>query len=125
MAHAHSPGFLALVTDAKSRVRELTIDEYRARLGRGERCILVDTREDHEWAAGHLPGAIHLSKGIIERDIEGAFADKGTPLLCYCGGGFRSVLVCDNLLKMGYTNALSLEGGFRGWAGRGLPVEKS
>ena len=123
MAHAHSPGFLALVADAKSRVRELTIDEYRARVGRGERYILVDTREDHEWAAGHLPGAIHLSKGIIERDIEKTFADKATPLVCYCGGGFRSALVCDNLRKMGYTNAISLEDGFRGWAGRGLPVE--
>ena len=125
MAHDphHSPGFLALVRDAKSRVRQLTIDEYRVRAEKGERLILVDTREDHEWAAGHLPDAIHLSKGIIERDVEKAFPNKDAPLVCYCGGGFRSALVCDNLQKMGYTNVVSLDGGFRGWAGRGLPVE--
>ena len=123
MAHDHSPGFLALVRDAKTRVRELTIDEYRARVGRGERLILVDTREDREWDRGHLPWAIHLGKGIIERDIEKAVADKAAPVVCYCGGGFRSALVCDNLQRMGYTNVTSLAGGFRDWAGRGLPVE--
>ncbi len=122
-AHHHSPGFLALVADAKSRVRQFTIDEYLAREGRGERHILVDVREDHEWSGGHLPGAIHLGKGIIERDVEKTFPDKAAPLVCYCGGGFRSALVCDNLLKMGYTNVVSLDGGFRGWTGRGLPVE--
>ena len=124
MAHDHSPGFLALVNDAKKRVRQFTIDEYRSRIERGERYVLVDVREDHEWEAGHLPGAIHLGKGIIERDVEKAFPDKAAPLVCYCGGGFRSALVCDNLLKMGYTNAVSLDGGFRGWTGRGLPVEE-
>jgi rhodanese-related sulfurtransferase len=121
--HQHSPGFLALVADAKSRVREFSIDEYLARVARGESYILVDTREDNEWARGHLPGAIHLGKGIIERDIEKTVGDKDTPIVCYCGGGFRSALVCDNLRKMGYTNAISLDGGFRGWTERGLPVE--
>ena len=120
----HSPGFLALVAEAKRRVRQFTIDEYRARVGRGERWVLVDVREDHEWDAGHLPGATHLGKGIIERDVEKTFPDKAAPLVCYCGGGFRSALVCDNLLKMGYTNVVSMDGGYRGWTGRGLPVEK-
>ena len=122
MAHDphHSPGFLALVQDAKSRVRQITIDEY---LARGEPAFLVDTREDHEWALGHLPDAIHLSKGIIERDIEKAIPDRSASIVCYCGGGYRSALVCDNLQKMGYTNVVSMDGGFRGWNGRGLPVE--
>jgi len=96
--HHHSPGFLALVNDAKSRVRQFSIDDYLARVDRGEPLILVDTREDKEWARGHLPGAIHLGKGIIERDIEQAVGDKGAPIVCYCGGGFRSALVCDNLV---------------------------
>jgi rhodanese-related sulfurtransferase len=120
---AHSPGFLALVNDAKTRVREISIDDYRARVERGEPAILVDTREDNEWARGHLPGAHHLSKGIIERDIEQAVPDKAATIVCYCGGGFRSALVGDNLQKMGYTNVLSLEGGFREWTTRGLPLE--
>ncbi|MGH7731585.1 MAG: rhodanese-like domain-containing protein [Candidatus Eiseniibacteriota bacterium] len=123
-AHHHSPGFLALVADAKTRVREITIDDYLAQRERGEPAILIDTREDREWAQGHLPGAIHLSKGIIERDIEKTVPNKGAPIVCYCGGGFRSALVCDNLQKLGYTGALSLDGGFRGWSGRGLPVER-
>ena len=125
MAHAphHSPGFLALVADAKSRVRQISIDDYLARVKRGEPTVLVDTREDNEWARGHLPGAIHMSKGIIERDIEKAAPDKAAPIVCYCGGGFRSALVVDNLQKMGYTNVISMDGGFRGWTARGLPVE--
>ena len=123
MAHHHSPGFLAIVNDAKSRVREITIDEYRKRIAAGEKLILVDTREDNEWAHGHLPGAIHLSKGIIERDVERAIPDKATPIVAYCGGGFRSALVSDNLQKMGYTNVVSLAGGFRGWVDDDLPVE--
>jgi len=124
VAHGpHAPGFLALVRDAKSRVREITIDDYVARSSSGESAILVDTREDHEWERGHLPGAIHLSKGTIERDIEKTVADKTAPIVCYCGGGYRSALVCDNLQKMGYTNVVSMDGGFRGWAERGLPVE--
>lgn len=126
MAHDphHSPGFLALVQDAKSRTRQMTIDEYLARGQRGEAAILVDTREDNEWARGHLPGAIHLSKGIIERDIEKTIPDKAAPIVCYCGGGFRSALVADNLQKMGYTSVISLDGGYRGWIGRGLPVDR-
>jgi rhodanese-related sulfurtransferase len=121
--HHHSPGFLAIVNDAKTRVREITIDEYRGRMAAGETFVLVDTREDHEWARGHLPGAIHLSKGIIERDVEAAIPDKSAPIVAYCGGGFRSALVSDNLQKMGYTNVLSLDGGFRGWVGKDLPVD--
>ena len=121
----HSPGFLAIVRDAKSRVREFDIDEYRRRVEAGERWHLLDVREDHEWQQkGHLPGAEHLSKGIVERDVETRFPDKSAPIVCYCGGGFRSALVCDNLQKMGYTNVVSLDGGFRGWSERGLPVEK-
>ena len=122
--HVHSPGFLALVQDAKARVRQMTIEEYRARLARGETYVLIDNREDNEWALGHLPGAVHLGKGVIERDIEKTVADKSTPIVCYCGGGFRSALVCDNLQKMGYTNVVSLDGGIREWMGRGLPVDK-
>jgi len=123
MAHHHSPGFLALVADAKQRVRGFDIGEYRRRVAHGEPWVLIDTREDHEWERGHLPGAIHMSKGIIERDIEETFADRKTPIVCYCGGGFRSALVADNLQKMGYTNVVSLEGGYRGWAAEGLPIE--
>lgn len=122
MAHDHSPGFLALVQDAKSRVKELTIDKFVTRLQGGEQFIVLDTREDHEWAQGHLPGAHHMSKGTIERDIEAAIPQKDAPIVCYCGGGFRSVLVIDNLQKMGYTNMLSLDGGWRGWNERGLPL---
>lgn len=120
----HSPGFLALVEDAKKRVRELSIDGYLARVNRGETFVLVDTREDHEWSEGHLPGAIHMSKGTIERDIERTLGDKDTPIVCYCGGGYRSVLVADNLQKMGYTNVISLEGGWRGWVAKGLPTDE-
>lgn len=123
MAHHHSPGFLALVEDAKRRIREITIAEYLVRAEAGEPFVLVDTREDREWDASHIGGAIHLSKGIIERDVERAIPDKAAPIVCYCGGGFRSALVCDNLQKMGYTNARSLAGGFRGWLAEGRPVE--
>ena len=119
----HSPGFLALVEEAKKRIGTLTIPEYNERLMRREHHVLVDVREDHEWANGRLPGALHLGKGIIERDIESHFADKATPIVCYCGGGFRSALACDNLQKMGYTNVRSLEGGYRGWVTAGLPIE--
>ncbi|MGH7740894.1 MAG: rhodanese-like domain-containing protein [Candidatus Eiseniibacteriota bacterium] len=125
MAHGHSPGFLALVSDTRKRVREFSIDEYRERLARGERWVLVDVREDREWDASRIPGAVHLSKGIIERDIEERYPDKSEPLLLQCGGGFRSVLVAENLQKMGYQNVVSLDGGIRGWKERGLPVEES
>ena len=122
MAHAHSPGFLKLVTDAKSRVKQFSIDEFLARLQSGERYILLDVREESEWAEGHLPSAHHIGKGIIEREIEHAIPDPDTPIVLYCGGGFRSALSADNLQKMGYTNVTSLDGGWRAWVERGLPT---
>lgn len=123
--HSHSPGFLRLIGEARKGIRAFSIAEYRRRLDAGELWILVDTREDHEWARGRLPGAIHLGKGIIERDIERTIADHAAPILCYCGGGYRSVLVCENLQRMGYTNVVSLDGGYRGWIAAGLPVEEA
>ena len=123
MAHPHSPGFLAIVQEAKRAIREITIDAYRCRIAAGEAIILLDVREDHEWENGHLPGAIHMSKGIIERDIEQAIPDKNAAIVCQCGGGFRSALVCENLKRMGYTNTWSLDGGYRDWAEQGLPIE--
>lgn len=119
---AHSPGFLALVDDAKSRIRQVDIDEYLAM--RKQPHILVDTREDREWEAGHAAGAIHLSKGIIERDIESRVPDKSTTMVLYCGGGFRSALSADLLQKMGYTNVISLDGGWRAWNEAGLDTVK-
>ncbi len=124
MAHQHAPGFLKLVQDAKSRVKELTIDQVRAKQDRGEKFVLIDVREDHEWAKDHLPGAIHLGKGIIERDIEARFPEPKTELVLYCGGGFRSALVADNLQKMGYTNVISMDGGIRGWREKGYPLTR-
>lgn len=120
----HSPGFLKLVEDAKSRVRELTIPDYLAWRDSGKQHILIDTREESEWNAGRIPGAIHISKGVIERDIERIVPDHAATLVLYCGGGYRSALAADNLQKMGYTNVLSLAGGWRDWVERGLPVEK-
>lgn len=120
----HSEGFKDLVTDAKSRVRETDVDAIAARLKRGERFTLVDVREESEWAQGHLPGAVHLSKGVIERDIEKRLPDKDAPLVLYCGGGFRSALAADNIQKMGYTDVLSMDGGWRGWTEKNLPTEK-
>jgi rhodanese-related sulfurtransferase len=118
----HNPGFLAIVNDAKSRIRQIDIDEYQTMSRDGH--VLVDTREDHEWQAAHAEGAVHLSKGIIERDIETQIPDKSTTLVLYCGGGFRSALVADTLQKMGYENAISLDGGWRAWNQAGLPIEK-
>ena len=118
----HNPGFLQLVNDAKSRVKEVDIERYQKMPA--DNHVLIDTREDHEWAAGHAAGAIHLSKGIIERDIEAEVPDKSTTMVLYCGGGFRSALVADALQKMGYKNAISLDGGWRAWNEAGLPVEK-
>jgi len=120
----HSPGFLRLVDDAKSRVREADFREIKRRLDAREKLTLIDVREDNEWARGHLPGAVHLGKGIIERDIEQAFPDKQAQLVLYCGGGFRSALVADNLQKMGYTNVISMDGGWGGWTAAGYPVKK-
>jgi rhodanese-related sulfurtransferase len=124
MAKHHAPGFLKLVTDAKSRVQECTVDDVRERLALGEPFVLVDVREESEFAAGHLPGAVHLGKGIIERDIEAKIPDPATPLVLYCGGGFRSALAADAIQKMGYTNVISMDGGWRTWTEKGLPVEK-
>jgi rhodanese-related sulfurtransferase len=118
----HSPGFLALVNDAKSRVRQVNIDEYQRMPRDGH--VLIDVREDREWADGHAAGAVHISKGVIERDIEADVPDKSTTLVLYCGGGYRSALAADQLQKMGYTSAISLEGGWRAWNQAGLPVEK-
>jgi rhodanese-related sulfurtransferase len=120
----HSPRFLNIVTDAKTRIRETNVDEVKSKLDRGEKLTLIDVREESEYAAGHIPKAIHLGKGIIERDIETKFPDPATPLVLYCGGGFRSALAADNLQKMGYTNVLSMDGGWRGWNEKELPVEK-
>ncbi len=121
----HTPGFLAIVQDAKTRVKELDFREVKQRLDAGETLKLVDVREDNEWARGHLPGAIHLGKGVIERDIETAIPDKTLPLVLYCGGGFRSALAADNLQKMGYENVISMDGGWRSWSEAGFPTEKT
>jgi rhodanese-related sulfurtransferase len=119
----HNEGFLRIVNDAKSRVREIDIAGYKEMLARGEKPVLIDTREDNEYTAGHVKGAVHLSKGIIERDIETKYPDKQTTLVLYCGGGFRSALVADNLQKMGYTNPISLDGGWRALKVSGLELE--
>ena len=120
----HSPQFLKLVNDAKTRVKETNVADVKRRMDKGERFLLVDVREDHEWAKGHLPGAVHMGRGIIERDLETKVPDTGTKMILYCGGGFRSALVADNLQKMGYSNVESMDGGWRGWTEAGLPVQK-
>src|SRR5450432_964391 len=123
MAQQHSQRFLQIVTDAKSRVREVSVDDIKAKLDRGEKFLLVDVREESEYAKDHLPGAIHLGKGIIERDIEARVPELNTELVLYCGGGFRSALAADNLQKMGYTNVISMDGGIRDWREKGYPLE--
>jgi len=120
----HSPGFLALVADAKTRVKEIDIDQYQQMVGAGDPHLLVDIREDHEWNAGHVAGAVHLGKGIIERDIEKTAPDRDAKLVLYCGGGFRSALAADALQKMGYTQVISLDGGWRALQASGLPLEQ-
>jgi rhodanese-related sulfurtransferase len=120
----HTPRFLQIVNEVKPDVRECTVEDVRARLDRGEKFLLVDVREDNEWAAGHLPRAVHIGKGVIERDIEVKVPDPETALVLYCGGGFRSALAAYNLQKMGYANVISMDGGFRGWTDAGLPVEQ-
>lgn len=120
----HAPEFLKIVNDAKSRVRETNVQEIKKRMDAGEKFYLVDVREDSEWAKGHLPNAIHLGKGVIERDIEAKVPDKSAELVLYCGGGFRSALAADNLQKMGYKNVLSMDGGWRGWNESGYPTQK-
>jgi len=121
---AHAEGFLNLVKDAKKRVKEEDFRETKKRLDAGEKFVLVDVREDSEWARGHVPGAIHLGKGVIERDIEKTIPDKDTTVVLYCGGGFRSALAADNLQKMGYRNVISMDGGWRGWTEAGFPIIK-
>jgi rhodanese-related sulfurtransferase len=123
-AKHHSEGFLAIVHDAKKRIHEIDIEEYKRMVANGDAGQLVDVREDSEWEAAHAAGAIHLSKGIIERDIEKTFPDKDTKLVLYCGGGYRSALATDNLQKMGYHNILSLDGGWRAIEASGLPLER-
>ena len=123
MAKQHPPGFLKLVQDAKTRVRECTVDDVKRRLDAGERFTLVDVREESEFAAGRLPGAVHMGKGVIERDVEAKAPDPATPLVLYCGVGFRSALAADALQKMGYTNVISMDGGWRGWNEKGYAVE--
>lgn len=119
----HSPGFLKLVEEARARVREVSVDEARAALARGE-ARLIDVREDREWDAGHAAGAEHLGKGVIERDVEKAVPDRDAPLILYCGGGFRSVLAADTLARMGYRDVASMAGGWRAWRDAGAPEER-
>jgi rhodanese-related sulfurtransferase len=120
----HSEGFLKLVNDAKTRVREVTVEETRARMAADQRVRLIDVREDNEWQAAHASAAEHFSKGIIERDIEVSVPDKGTELILYCGGGFRSALATDSLQRMGYTNVFSMAGGWKAWKESGAPIEE-
>jgi rhodanese-related sulfurtransferase len=120
----HSPGFLRLVDDARTRVRETDCEAVRRRQVAGERLLLVDVREDREWAQGHLPGAIHLGKGIIERDAETRLPDHDAEIILYCGGGYRSALAADALQKMGYRRVVSMAGGWRRWGELGYPTER-
>jgi rhodanese-related sulfurtransferase len=120
----HPPRFLKIVDDAKQHVRETTVDEIKSRLDRGDKFVLVDVREESEWQKDHLPGAIHMSKGVIERDVEHRVPDLNTEVVLYCGGGFRSALAADNLQKMGYTNVISMDGGVRGWREKNYPMTK-
>ncbi len=124
MAHQHPPRFLKIVDDARSRVRETNVDEVKKRMDRGDKFLLVDVREESEYAKDHLPGAIHLGKGVIERDIEERVPELNREMILYCGGGFRSALAADNLQKMGYTNVISMDGGIRGWREREFPLVK-
>jgi rhodanese-related sulfurtransferase len=120
----HSPGFLKLVDDARKRIVETNVDEVRKMLARGDRFVLIDVREEREFENGRLPGAVHLSKGLIERDIEAWLPDHNTPIVLYCGGGYRSALSADNIQKMGYTDVKSMDGGWRAWTEAGLPTER-
>jgi rhodanese-related sulfurtransferase len=124
MAMQHAPGFLKVVNDAKTRVKECMVADVKRRQDAGDRFVLVDVREESEWAAGHLPGAMHIGKGVIERDAEKKIPDPETPIVLYCGGGYRSALSADNLQRMGYTNVTSMDGGIRAWREAGYPTEK-
>jgi rhodanese-related sulfurtransferase len=124
MAPNHSPGFLNVVNEAKAHIRECSIHDLKARLDRNESFHLIDVREDHEWAVDHVRGAVHLGRGVIERDIETKIPDHGAAIVLYCGGGFRSALAAWNLQKMGYTDVVSMDGGIRSWREAGYPLEK-
>lgn len=118
----HPPRFLAICEDARTRIEETDVETVKARLERGDDFLLIDTREDREWNKGHLPGAIHIGKGVIERDIEAKVPELDREMILYCGGGYRSALAADNLTKMGYTRAISMDGGFRGWKDAGYEI---
>ena len=120
----HAPKFLKLVNEAKKNVKETNVPDVKRRMEAGEKFLLVDVREESEWAKGHLPGAVYLGRGVIERDIEQKVPDTATKMVLYCGGGFRSALVADNLQRMGYTNVESMDGGWRGWTEAGLPTAR-
>jgi len=122
MGKHHSPRFLQIVNEAKKHVRECTVQDVKDRLDREDHFLLVDVREESEWKAGRLPGAIHLGKGVIERDVEKAIPDADAVIVLYCGGGYRSALAAFNLQQMGYRNVISMDGGYRGWTEAGLPV---
>lgn len=122
MADVHSSRFLQIVDRARGQVRECTVQDVVERRTKGDGFILLDVREESEFARGHIPGALHLGKGVIERDVEQRFADTSTELILYCGGGYRSALAALNLQLMGYTNVISMDGGFRGWKEAGQPV---
>jgi len=124
MAHQHPPRFLKIVDEARSRIRETSVEEVKRRMDRGDKFLLVDVREESEYAKDHLPGAVHMGKGVIERDIEGRVPELGKEMILYCGGGFRSALAADNLQKMGYTNVISMDGGIRGWREKNYPLTK-
>lgn len=124
MAHQHPPRFLKIVDDARSRIRETNVPEVKKKIDRGDKFILVDVREESEYAKDHLPGAVHMGKGVIERDIETRVPDLNAEMILYCGGGFRSALAADNLQKMGYKNVISMDGGIRGWREQGYPLVK-
>ncbi len=124
MAKHHSPRFLQIVNQARQNVRECTVSDVKQRLDTGESFHLIDVREESEYAKGHLPGAVHLGKGVIERDIEQAVPDANAPLVLYCGGGYRSALAADNLQKMGYTNVISMDGGWRDWTAADYPTQQ-
>ena len=124
MAKQHAPAFLSLVQDAKSRIKECTVADVKQRLDAGDKFVLVDVREESEWAAGHVAGAVHLSKGIIERDVETLIPNKEDAILLYCGGGYRSILAADALQQMGYTNVVSMDGGIKAWRDAGYPMER-
>ena len=121
---ARAPQFLKLVNEAKKKIKETNVADVKRRADKGEKILLVDVREDNEWAKGHLPGAIHMGKGVIERDIEQRVPDANAKVILYCGGGFRSALVADNLQKMGYSNVESMDGGWKAWLEAGLPIAK-